>query len=624
MWSYIKKKMHPAAAVKADSDAKALSKWRSVIKGEADRLGGLSGSTEDAFVAMGKDLQEYALSAQGLEKTAGRMVGLMRDEDITASISRLHDIIGTIGNHLTGARRLLDDAAANLESYMGMLQGVSSSMASMEDLFMNLHMLGFYTRVENAQTNDAATGFSGLALDVTRLSNGIKEKTIEIASQVSGLLVVIDKAIHDVHTMSEKSGQYMIETISNQSSRLKGQYDLSDNTAGDIEQMAGDIAGSISAISLSLQSNDITRQQIEHVQENLCEMLKDLGLSQKESSELLAHVCTLGCRQLSMSTDELYTAVEQVKSNMGEIAGDVKTISEKTISLAYSDDAGRNAFLKGVDDSMAQVIAFLNENEQEQVQIGETIAKACSMVKDMAVFIKDIDTMSFQLQLIAINARIKAAHMGSRGAALDVLSGSIYELSANSRQDILQISNSLKTMAASADAFGSQIETHRKTQHDHTLEITSQMSGIMDLLKRKDSDANEFAAEIRDIATALQSDIHTSIAGIHVHETVSQALNETKAHLNEAIQEIGSIYPDWKDAHNTKELNEIIKRYTMEEERVLHRNTMQDAAAEPQVVKEQEIIWNPHGTEKKQIKTRDIQASEEEPGDDLGDNIELF
>ncbi|HIJ94804.1 MAG TPA: hypothetical protein HPP94_03490 [Desulfuromonadales bacterium] len=55
--------------------------------------------------------------------------------------------------------------------------------------------------------------------------------------------------------------------------------------------------------------------------------------------------------------------------------------------------------------------------------------KVAQTICDIAIFVTDIETIGSEIDLIALNAQIMAAHTGSEGAALCVLAEAIKRLS---------------------------------------------------------------------------------------------------------------------------------------------------------------------------------------------------
>ena len=287
--------------------------------------------------------------------------------------------------------------------------------------------------------------------------------------------------------------------------------------------------------------------------------------------------------------------------------------------------------MEEVNSGIKEVIVFLEENTAEHEKLTQTITEVCTMVTTMSSFVQDIETMGVSLQLIALNARIKAAHMGMEGAALDTISESIYGLSRASREDTHSLSETLKEMVDSADAFSSQLHAAREQQQGDTSELTHTMQRLIESLYAVDERVLQIIRRMNANAETLSHDIHRVVKGITVQEKVQAVLLDVTSRLKDIAERAEEICSEegWKE--NDSLLKQLSQHYTMESERNVHRAHASAAgppATAPQTPLADDIeLWGGAETSPGQ----DGQASPERhlateaPGEeDLGDNVELF
>jgi len=86
------------------------------------------------------------------------------------------------------------------------------------------------------------------------------------------------------------------------------------------------------------------------------------------------------------------------------------------------------------------------------------------MVTHMSSFVQDINTLGLNLEFLALNARIKAAHLGEEGVALDTISGSIYELSHSTRDNTAALSDILKRLSDLSSDFTRELKAREDRQ----------------------------------------------------------------------------------------------------------------------------------------------------------------
>ena len=298
------------------------------------------------------------------------------------------------------------------------LKKVSSSLDDFNMLVMNLSMLGFLTQVENAHIFTNNTGFASLTDDVRSLAETIKQKSSQISAKSDTVLSFIAHArgkVADYKINQRGQIHLMLEKAMANHKSLTSKHGTTSGSARAIEQGTKKIASSIGDIVMSMQFHDITRQQVEHVKDvlnSLCVRINEGGHTHEEVAVFVRDVCNLQHAQIQQSKDELTNAVVKIIHNLHTISTSVGEIQKVTEEVALASGTGGVSFMEDIDTGISSIIECMRANSEEQAKITDTVNSSSVMVSEMSVFVHDIETMGMKLQLIALNARIKAAHMG--------------------------------------------------------------------------------------------------------------------------------------------------------------------------------------------------------------------
>jgi gas vesicle protein len=352
---------------------------------------------------------------------------------------------------------------------------------------------------------------------------------------------------------------------------LSGHYSAAVTAAEHVAGMVGGIAQATGRIVESLQFHDITRQQIEHVVEvinTLAEHIDSPGCAPREGAMVLRKVCALQASQLGQTRNEIMDALEQVKDSLIRIGQGVGEIMNATSATVLGTDG---AFMDRVLQGIEAVMQGLEATSSEESVLMETVRATSAQVSLMSDFVREIEELGVHLQLIALNARIKAAHLGMQGAALDTISGSIYGLSREARQDTVALSEVLCEVARISQGAWSDLGQAEDHQQGAVTTLMATMEDLKAGLTQVNGEVQALVAELCRQGQALQDDIQACVAGITVHD-------DMRTVLENALSVLEGIHAETMDMADGEEvlsamqfLAELEQRYTMQSERRIHQ-----------------------------------------------------
>lgn len=570
-------------------------------------LDSLAHSTEDEFLHIGSKLQEFYLQSQDMTEMSSKVLGLMTGEEISSSARGLAEILQALEDHLDRSEDHFSRISTILQQYQTTLSRAGSQLEDLKMLILNLSMLGFFTRVENAHVFSNDTGFASLTDDVKKLSERIKEKSSQIKSQSDELLGMIRQAFKKAEdsrkSQRDQSRSMLDHTVSNNTILAKKNDDAM-LSARLVATKSQGITESIGDIVSSLQFHDITRQQIEHVKEVIEYLTNAMNSGEHDVTELAAmmdEVGSLQIEQLNQSEADITSAVAKVIENLRNLTSSVAGIIDETQRVSWASDIEGRGFMEEIDSGIAGVIRCLDENIREQMNLMETMTSLSDMVSEMSVFIREIEYMGQNLQLIALNARIKAAHIGQEGASLDTISGGIYELSKNSRGLTKDLSEMLGAIVDLAKGFDADIAEIRHSQEKQVQEMMDNLQGIIRSLHQVNDNVLTIITDMNTTGESLMADIQKSLGEFRVKERMEADIDKARKAMDMVLSEASKTLPDdylWDKEAYLKNLDTI---YTMKSERDIHmRHKKNDEIADT--------------------------ACNEDAGDSqgLGDNVELF
>ena len=578
-----------------------------VLAAISEDLVQLNQTTEKDFLAIGAKLHEFTIKSRDLSKMAGQVMELTSGSDLQTSIHGLGNLLGELEEHLNSLEQQFEESIETLKRYQDVVGRVESSSRDFRQMIINLNMLGFLTKVENSHLFSIDSGFTSLAEDVKKLADNIRNRSQEIIEQSARLASMIALALARVQESETKrrrqARQLMEITKDNHQALIKRQQQAADVARG-LEGQAAAIAASVAEIVSGLQFNDITRQQLEHVAQALDGLREAIGFSDHEASIVdkagaTLEIVGLQNAQAEHARRELYEAVEDVRRNLGAIGNATVAMLASLKMVSWSGDTDGRNFMAEINSGMDSIIAGLSDSNHEQSELSGTMNDVSNMVEQMAGFVEDIERLGVELQLIALNARIKAARIGNEGLTLDTISGSIYELSTNSRNDTRTLAEMLHDLVGMAQEFNAGFAADKQLNQDLGLRLSEQFDSAHQTLNGINDRVLDILGVMNSSGGQMVSEIGTLCGSIVVHETVAGVLDKQNCRMRDLIATAEELCAGADVSHRPQYLEQLSRQYTMDSERRIH-----DSHVSGDVDEFKQAVAG--------------------SADDLGDNVDLF
>ncbi|HWB95363.1 MAG TPA: hypothetical protein VG672_01640, partial [Bryobacteraceae bacterium] len=569
-----------------------------VLETLRQRLRELIQSSENDFVAIGDTLQQLAGQTREISGRAESMAELMQGDDFPRAMEDLQSVLQQVGEAeqaIAGSRQILCSMIDHIAQTRRPLLGFGN-------LVRVLKILGLYTRIENARLGSVEADLSGVADDVRQLATEIEEKSDAILDQAQGLTAVLRTTIGSLdEQIKARKGDVVVLTQDAAGSlrTLAACHQRGTTAAARMSQHYAEVHRGISQLVTSMQFQEITRQQTEHICEAFQEIAGRLGSPgpSREDVHFAVNSSRLQAAQLRHTRSALVTAVASILESLHAVAGQTAAISTDTREMVRATDSQGNSVLDEVESRLREVGSKFGQYDESSQRLSQTVRSAISGINHMAEFANQIENTGFAMNIVALNAQIKTSHIGSEGAALGVLAGKIQEITGDTPQWIGPVASHLRSLSEGAKGLTAHVAGDEGSSSDvlrrELLACTSRIAGIRRQIE-------EQWGMIDAASRALGNDLEEAASRIDIHRRAEQVFDAALRQLEEVISMIAPEGGLGCDAE-TVARHEV--RYTMEAERAVHGAAAGGASGE--------------------IPPAAVELPDKS-GDDLGDNVELF
>lgn len=326
-------------------------------------------------------------------------------------------------------------------------------------------------------------------------------------------------------------------------------------------------------------------------------------------------VCKIQEAQLTTARDKFFEAVKDIIANLGEISRDITEISQDTQDLSRANSEEEHSFFEEMAGHLAEVSSGLHQYDSADHDLALMMSSVAAAIGDMSSCLRDIEAIEIAIERIALNACIKAAHLGGEGAALGVLAEGIQRLVGDTRQQTLAVAEKLESIIATSRGLAA---TDGSDEKDCDLELSflnNDIDTMLRSLRSLNEDSHASLSQVKEQGDLLSQDLQRVGAEINVHERAADVINQVLAGLQQIenqMQSQGAL--PGLGANGDSEIEMLHSNYTMKAERLVHVSVASSPVTLPS--QPSPARW---------INDSDTGIKKEEFNEeDLGDNVELF
>ncbi|RII30636.1 MAG: methyl-accepting chemotaxis protein [Geobacter sp.] len=610
---------HPAEAADDSAQDENLKLWSEIIVPAIATLKGMAGTTEDEFLQIGSLLQGFYQRSSEITAMSSRLVEAVSGAQVQSIIARLRQTMADMEEYLHNAHGQRDDSHQTLERILELLGQVSHPLEGFQKMYKTLRMLSTSTKIESARLGELGAGFLHLALDVEKLSYQVNDKTGNILKQRQELAVMINENLQAIISSGTTRDANVVEILSSTANSLDDLVSANERCTrfgGLVSSISSEVSSNLSEVVASMQSHDITRQQVEHIVEALERLAADLQNFGNDSLDAgrrrnlvieAGDVCELQSAQLRHASSELHKAVCSIVDNLRDVANQQMQMTSETLNVTGVDDSSGHSFVDGMSQGLSAVISELANCANNDREMTVTMNKVAGTIGEIAGFVTDIEEIGSEIDLIALNSQIKAAHTGREGAALGVLAEAIKRLSLDAVIQTEAVAHTLSRVNEVTEHLFVEVDQDKGDLLSQVTTLESDLKEILGTLGGMNADLSVLLSSLNERVSTLSEDIERATSGIDVHERSSAMAEKVIDSLDGIVDKARSLEP--ASTEFKENLRHMEERYTMESERHIHEAIARKRSGMP-------VALSSH-TESIKTETGTVES-------EFGDNVDLF
>ncbi|MFH1147582.1 MAG: hypothetical protein V1736_07735 [Pseudomonadota bacterium] len=580
------------------------------------RLSQLCTQLEPEFLDLGKQLESLCTKTCDLSKRAKEAADIETGRSITDLFLEIKSLFEQSVDVL---QRNIQESQKTIEQISEIGKGLKLLMhqhRALDKLSFVTKMLGISSRIQSSRLGNLGSEFIFVSERVGKFSRMLSNYAAGFQNEIGQALDTIRKIETFLAGRLNSQEQNHIQLRE----RLAGVLDIvaeassqMETLPGRIDRFSSEVSKDMGEIVAALQFQDITRQQIEHVQaalEEISSMFEGKG-----PDAVAPESAGTAYAKLTVQIPQLQDVREKIIHAGGEITAALSGIGERVKEQAdcVMEATGyvHNSRIESAPSLLDPVMESLRNRLSESFLVSEELFKA---VKNLSGLMANVGTNRARIgdvfddmKLLAINALAQAAPLGEKGLKLAVIAGDMKSL---------------------ADTWGTKAGEIISGLQD-AVNMTGKLEGeLMEALMRSRQEISHNQEKAAGAVIELQNADRKMKSAVQMVGSATQLLGRETARLSDSLTfdriadsglkhiiaglemlrgRIGNRLPGTENPlSDSAFLTEaMMDRYTMEAERTVHRNALGSADLE---------TFEPGSQESSAIG----------PEGDFGANVELF
>lgn len=545
-------------------------------------LAALNARVAEEFLALAQVLQSNSASARQITAASHKATGV----EANAHSSHSTDLLQQI---LADSQGMSEMVEISKEKMLGILSHVNAARAPLRRLTKMqslLQTVGVLSRIEGGRITNTAVDLSGLSHDIDILAGEVQQHLNGIFDDSYSLSDMLQNGLRDLIRFGQQERAQSADLIRRTQAVLGPMIARSQAlqaAAHSIDEQYTTFHRSTDKVVMSLQSEDIARQRVEHV----AEAIRRVGatLDAGESVESCAGVLAVQRSQLVSTRDLLADSIQTIHSGLQTLGPRIQELVSQTVMLAQQSDEEGRSFAMAIDSGLATITSVFKQCSSSARAVAAVVYSVVPSVQKMMRGACALEEIEASIHLISLNATVKTAHLGGEGVAMGVIALELHSITRKSEGDTATV---LQSLAAISDVLAKI--TSEQELSESSLMITagsehglsSELAGLSQSIRTSSQEMTVGLNQVRQLAGPLCLELERGCELALRAQSLAELFDEQLRSFDQVFEQLGYSGDMASAATAGDQGADLAKLYSMESERKLHLEVFGGGAHTPQ------------------------------------------
>lgn len=539
------------------------------LRAVRDILASMTRVGEPEIESLARTFAKLAGESNRIVGLAAKIVECIGDEGVTSVVPALRALgaaeMDLIESRLQATRGILESTGVE----KNVLRQLSKVTRSQCGIALKTRVLAMMTNVEVGRLGSQGKSFEYLAGELNNFSRSLSTDTGELERHTQNRRTAIEATNHvlsaELPRLAEELGRIKgkladdLALLESDMARL-GSIPMQFETC--VQGIGTQIAGAVAAI----QSYDITRQQIEHVDMAIVDIASEIpsGRRRKEGSRVSLGITIQLCQ------------LRQIRETVVNWIAQVRDCLDATLKISASEVAGISPMVRARESEVSARLDHIEQMRSESKAHGATIygtvGEHSSLVKLIEQQVKTAAVTQQTLHLLSLNAIIEGDRLGAQADTVLEIGKGILDLTQEWSRITDQSDQSMRAIAELVGRADTLTAKLSETEGQNLEQAQARARLGLECLRAASEFASSQAREIKLGLEAMRTMADGVLRSVDVLEAAHRQLDEVLSILESVQIELEVQSAKVCDTHEAEALKQHFSAsYTTEMEREVLR-----------------------------------------------------
>lgn len=471
-------------------------------------------TTETEIRSVARVFENLAGQSDAILTLAAAVVQCVDNERVSSVLPKVQTLGAAakrfIGDRLQATTGILETVTAEVK----LLHQLSLVARGQEAIAFEIKTLSVLTNIEVAHLGAVGIGFHYLANELAEFSKSVTRDTQELARRTAGR----KRALEETRSVLSAELPRQREELARIELDLSKALAVVDSSLTQLSQTPArfklcveDIARQIAGVVAAIQAHDITRQQIEHVEEAFALIAVRMrgagnlesGYSEYENARDLPQAYA----GLTIQNYQLRAIRETVAS----WASQIRTCLSGIMRVSTSEVVGIGPVVleqeREVSSQLAQIDRLESESQAYSRRIQSNLGGLSNLTQLVSEHLQRSKSIRNRLRLLTLNSIVEASRLGAKAATILAIATCIKAVSAEWNQITEQSGQALQGILNVVKQTNEVMKAFSESSNETLSAAQAQTRGCLDDLRAAASSAAGQAHGMKEATEKMQAKI---------------------------------------------------------------------------------------------------------------------
>jgi methyl-accepting chemotaxis protein len=239
----------------------------------------------------------------------------------------------------------------------------------------------------------------------------------------------------------------------------------------------------------------------------------------------------------------LKDAIEKLLGSFGNIEQRIRQqrdVAQDIVGSGERSTADQHGFRRFVHEMSATLDSFVDgtmANSRDAMQLVERMEGIRQGLAEIRSILGEIESISKQTNLLALNAAIEAARAGEAGRGFAVVADEVRHLSGRTNQFSQEIRTKVAAVDDAVGAAETAINELASKDMSFTLQAKERAQATMSEVAKVNEGMAHGMERMQAIAAEVEREVNTAVTALQFHDMTSQLLD----HIRRLVESVGMV-----------------------------------------------------------------------------------